>query len=90
MRDRGTAKQRTDPNEEKILVDAYGRRIMIDANGKKHYMNPTKGSQMRKDSKAPRGYAYYGGSEYEDMFMMVNGQPHLINDESLKLKLNPL
>jgi hypothetical protein len=63
---------------------------MIDANGKKHYMNPTKGSQMRKDSKAPRGYAYYGGSEYEDMFMMVNGQPHLINDESLKLKLNPL
>ena len=64
MSDKGTAKQYRDPNEERMLVDAYGRRIMIDASGKKHYMNPTMGSQMKKDMKAPRGYAYYGGSEY--------------------------
>ena len=44
----------------------------------------------RKGMKAPRGYAYYGGSEYEDMFMMVNGQPHLISDDSLKFKIKPM
>lgn len=54
------------------MVDAFGRRILIDASGKKHYMNATKGSLLKK-GKAPRGYAYYGGSEYEDMFMMFNG-----------------
>lgn len=68
-------------------MDAFGRRIFIDATGKKHYMNPTQGSILRKGMKAPRGYAYYGGSEYEDMFMMVNGQPHLITDQSSSFKI---
>ena len=61
-------------------MDAYGRRYTVDANGKKHYIKETADGKVLM--KAPRGYSYYGFTEYKDLFLTINGQPHLIRDDS--------
>lgn len=53
----------------------------MDARGKKHYIVEAENGKLIL--KAPRGYSYYTFTEYNDLFLTINGKPHLISDDSL-------
>lgn len=64
-----------------ILIDAYGRKYTVDKHGKKHYIIETESGKIIM--KAPRNYSYYTFTEYNELFLTINGKPHLVKDDLL-------